>query len=1202
MTVGFEFWIDRGGTFTDVIARSARGELRTLKLLSINPGHYDDAAVEAVGRVLAAAPPEERRVRAIKMGTTVATNALLERRGEPTVLVITAGLEDAVRIGGQQRPDLFALDIRLPEMLYARVVGARERIAADGRVLAPLDEAELRRDLASARAEGLSSVAIVLLHGYRFPAHEAAAQRIARETGFKQISVSHQVMPLQKLVARADTTLVDAYLSPVLDRYVASVHTGLKAELHGAPLLFMQSHGGLAAAEHFHGKDSLLSGPAGGVVGMVHAARTAGCPDVIGFDMGGTSTDVALFAGELERTRDVVIAGVRVTAPMLRIHTVAAGGGSLLKFTQGRLAVGPDSAGAFPGPACYRHGGPLTVTDANVLLGRIQPDFFPRVFGASAAEPIDAAATAAAFDSLADEVAASTDKRLEPATLAAGFLRIAIEHMANAIKKVSVQRGHDITSFALCCFGGAGGQHALKVADALGIRKVLIHPLAGVLSAYGIGVADLRIVKQGSIERRLETPALASLAPELEALAAEARAALLAQGADIGAVRIERRLHMKLTGSDTTLPVPLAEDATSSSLRAAFDELHAAHFGFRADADAPLTIEAVELEAVAPSGGAQHGVTALAAAGGQPLPVARRRVWFDGWHDAPVYDRAALGAGALVTGPAVIVETNATTVVERGWQARVADDSTLLLEREAPPTAQEHVAEAADPILLEVFNNLFMHVAEEMGIVLENTAHSVNIKERLDFSCALFAPSGALIANAPHMPVHLGSMSESVKSVLRNHDVAPGDAYLLNTPYNGGTHLPDMTVVSPVFDSAGRELRFIVASRAHHADVGGITPGSMPPSSSSIDEEGVLFDGFRVVSDGRLDEATLRAALAHGPYPARNPDQNVADLKAQLAANARGAMEIGRLVQRFGADTVARYMRHVQDNAADCVRSAIERLNDGRFTVELDGGERIVVRVHVDRATRSAVVDFAGTSAVSHSNFNAPSAIVTAAVLYVFRTLVAENIPLNEGCLTPLTIRIPENSLLAPTYPAAVVAGNVETSQCVTDALLGALDACASAQGTMNNFTFGNERYQYYETLCGGAGAGPTFDGASAVHTHMTNSRLTDPEVLEQRYPVRILRFGIRTGSGGRGRHRGGDGVIREIEFLEPMDASILSNRRRVPPFGLHGGKPGACGRNYVMRADGQREDLPGTASVTLAPGDRFVIETPGGGGYGRPP
>jgi len=774
--------------------------------------------------------------------------------------------------------------------------------------------------------------------------------------------------------------------------------------------------------------------------------------------------------------------------------------------------------------------------------------------------------------------------------------------MANAIKKVSVQRGHDITRFALCCFGGAGGQHALKVADALGIRKVLIHPLAGVLSAYGIGVADLRIVKQRSVERRLERHALASLAPELDALAAEARAALLAQGADAGSVRIERRLHMKLTGSDTTLPVPLARDATSGSLRTAFDELHAAHFGFRADADAPLTIEAVELEAVAPSGGAQHGVTASATANGEPVPIAHRRVWFDGWRDAPVFDRAALGAGAIVTGPAVIVEANATTVVERGWQGLVADDSTLLLDREAPPAAQEHVAEAPDPILLEVFNNLFMHVAEEMGIVLENTAHSVNIKERLDFSCALFAPDGALIANAPHMPVHLGSMSESVRSVLRNHDVAPGDAYLLNTPYNGGTHLPDMTVVSPVFDAAGRELRFVVASRAHHADVGGTTPGSMPPSSVSIDEEGVLFDGFRVVSDGRLAEATLRAALARGPYPARNPDQNVADLKAQLAANARGALEIGRLVQRFGADTVARYMRHVQDNAAECVRSAIERLNDGRFTVELDGGERIVVRVHVDRATRSAVVDFAGTSAVSRSNFNAPSAIVTAAVLYVFRTLVAENIPLNEGCLTPLTIRIPKNSLLTPTYPAAVVAGNVETSQCITDALLGALDACASAQGTMNNFTFGNDRYQYYETLCGGAGAGPTFDGASAVHTHMTNSRLTDPEVLEQRYPVRIVRFAIRSGSGGRGRHRGGDGVIREIEFLEPMDASILSNRRRVPPFGLRGGEPGACGRNYVLRADGRREDLPATASVRLAPGDRFVIETPGGGGYGRRP
>jgi len=1227
----WEFWIDRGGTFTDVVARDPSGRIRTLKLLSEDPGRYDDASVEGVRRMLAAAPPGERapvnhEIGALKMGTTIATNALLERRGEPTALVITAGLKDAIRIGGQQRPDIFALDIVLPDMLYAQVVEARERLSAHGEVVEALDEARLRVDLEGVRAGGIRSVAIVLLHGYRFPRHEAAAERVARELGFAQISVSHRVSPLPKLVLRGDTTLVDAYLSPVLGRYVTSVRRGLDRELGAAPLLFMQSHGGLTEAHHFQGKDSLLSGPAGGVIGMLRAAREAGFDEVIGFDMGGTSTDVSLYAGELERTSDAVIAAVRVSAPMLRIHTVAAGGGSILKFANGRLQAGPESAGAYPGPACYRRGGPLTVTDANVLLGRIQPDFFPRVFGPNADLPLDADATAAVFARVADAVAAETGEQRAAEKLATGFLRIAVERMANAIKQVSVQRGHDVTRFALCCFGGAAGQHACAVADALGVRTVLIHPLAGVLSAYGMGVAERRVLRQRSVEAPLDAAALAALPGAFAALAADAEHALRAQA--IGAeetVSLERRVLLKLDGSDTSLGLAWTADAALPDLRAAFDAAHARHFGFRADDGARLVVESLELEASAaaappaiiaepPNTAARLETAArrptLATARvrprGQtlppvaaPAPAATRRVWFGkGWRDAPIYNRDALRRGARIQGPAIVAEANATTVLEPGWRATVDPADCLILTRARRAARTEAVGTRADPVLLEVFNNLFMHVAEQMGVVLENTAHSVNIKERLDFSCALFDAGGELIANAPHIPVHLGSMGDSVRSILRSKELSPGDVYMLNTPYNGGTHLPDITVVTPSFGKDGG-IQYVVASRAHHADVGGVTPGSVPPLSRTIDDEGVLLDGVRIVADGRFLESDVRRLLAAGAFPARNPDQNIADLKAQLAANARGIDELDQLIARFGLRGVQTYMRHVGDNAEASVRAAIERLRDGEFAVELDGGERVAVRVTIDRARRTATIDFTGSSPMSAGNCNAPESIVHAAVLYVFRTLVRENIPLNAGCLRPLTIVVPRPSLLSPVHPAAVVAGNVETSQQITDALLAALDACAAAQGTMNNFTFGDSRVQYYETICGGAGAGRDFDGASAVHTHMTNSRLTDPEVLELRYPVRVRRFEIRRGSGGRGRRRGGDGVIREIEFLEPMEAAILSNRRRVAPFGLHGGEAGALGKNYVLRADGRREELPSTASVELAAGDRFVIETPGGGGWG---
>ncbi len=1206
---GWEFWIDRGGTFTDVVARAPDGALQALKLLSENPGHYADAAVEGIRRVLARVPREQRAefpIAAVKMGTTVATNALLERRGEPTALVITAGLKDAVRIGGQQRPDIFALDIRLPEMLYTRVIEAHERVSAAGEVLVPLDERRLLADLAAARAAGLRSAAIVLLHGASYPQHEHSAERLAKLAGFEQVSVSHRVSPLLKLVLRADTTLVDAYLSPVLRRYVASVRQGLAAQLGAAPLKFMQSHGGLTDAARFEGKDSLLSGPAGGVIGMLHAARASGFNEVVGFDMGGTSTDVSLYAGELERTADAVIAAVRVSAPMLRIHTVAAGGGSIVSFANGRLQVGPASAGALPGPACYRNGGPLTVTDANVLLGRIQPDFFPRVFGPDADAPLDAGATSAAFAALARAVADETGERMTPEQLAAGTLRIAVERMANAIKQISVQRGHDVTRFALCCFGGAAGQHACQVADSLGIGSIVIHPLAGVLSAYGIGVADVRVLRRRSVEAPLDDESPAALAAAFDALATEARAELAAQAADTPRVDVERRLGLKVEGTDATLTARFAGRPTARELRAEFAAAHERSFGFRAALDPTLVVEWIEVEVIA---GALEHAAAPPAAGprasgsrdgpGRARPVATRTVFFDGeWRPTPLYDRAALAPGARLVGPAIVVEANATTVLERGWRAHVDALGCLVLTRPRRAARREAVRGGADPVMLEVFNNLFMHAAEQMGVVLENTAHSVNIKERLDFSCALFDPDGELVANAPHIPVHLGSMGDSVRSVLRRRP-KPGEMYLLNTPYNGGTHLPDVTVVTPVFAPRGTRLRYVVASRAHHADIGGITPGSMPPGSRTISDEGVLLDGVRIVARGIFHEAEIRRLLGSGPHPARNPDQNVADLKAQIAANARGIAEVDKLIGRFGLRGVHAYMRHVQQNAEASVRNAIERLSDGRFDVELDGGERIAVQVAIDRAARSATIDFAGTSGVSPGNFNAPSAIVRAAVLYVFRTLVRENIPLNAGCLKPLTIRLPEPCLLNPAYPAAVVAGNVETSQCITDALLGALGACAAAQGTMNNFTFGNARHQYYETICGGAGAGPEFDGASAVHTHMTNSRLTDPEILERRHPVRVRRFEIRAGSGGRGARRGGDGVIREIEFLEPMHAAILSNRRRVPPFGLAGGGAGACGENYVIRADGAVERLAATASVELAAGDRFVIETPGGGGYG---
>jgi 5-oxoprolinase (ATP-hydrolysing) len=1209
--VGWQFWIDRGGTFTDVVARAPDGSLSTQKLLSENPDQYADAAVEGIRRALGVgkdAPLPSGAIEAVKMGTTVATNALLERRGVRTLLAITAGFGDALRIGYQNRPRLFDRHIVLPELLYERVLEVKERISAQGEILTSIDLEEARSGLLRAFEEGFRAMAVVFMHGYRFPQHERAFAKLAREIGFTQVSVSHEVSPLIKLVGRGDTTVVDAYLSPVLRKYVDQVGGELGKSVR---LLFMQSNGGLVEAHRFHGKDAILSGPAGGIVGMVRTATEAGADKVIGFDMGGTSTDVSHYAGELERTFETAVAGVRIRAPMMHIHTVAAGGGSICRFDGIRLRVGPESAGAIPGPACYRRGGPLTVTDCNVMLGRLQAQFFPHVFGPRGDAPIDVAAVETQFSRMAEEVSRTTGTRKSPQELAHGFLRIAVENMANAIKQISIQRGHDVTAYTLACFGGAGGQHACLVADALGMRRILIHRMAGVLSAYGIGLADLRVLKQKAVEAPLDD----ALRPELQRILAELEregvAEMTAQGVTAGNIRVLRYLHLKYKGTDLALLIPFGEtDATAQAFTAA----HRARFGFDVPG-AALIVEAVSVEVVG-AGDARRGApSAPAEAVGLPPVHARRATWVGAAPvETPIYSRDDLRVGHEIAGPAVIIEASATTVVEPGWRATIDSLQNLVLERVEALPRRAAIGTHADPVMLEVFGNLYMSIAEQMGVALQSTSRSVNIKERLDYSCAVFDRTGALIANAPHMPIHLGSMGESVKVIIAARNQAAdgrgmlrGDVYALNAPYNGGTHLPDITVIMPVFGAdasdsmAGAEPLFYVASRGHHADIGGITPGSMPPGSRTITEEGVLIDNFLLVDAGRFREEQMLALLRSGPYPSRNPDQNIADLKAQVAACAKGAEELRRMVRQFGLPVVNAYMKHVQDHAAEAVRRVLDVLHDGEFAYEMDDGSVIRVRIIIDRASRRATIDFSGTSAQRPNNFNAPPAISRAAVLYVFRTLVDDDIPMNDGCLLPLEIVIPEGSMLRPRYPAAVVAGNVETSQTIIDALYGALGVLAAAQGTMNNFTFGDGEHQYYETICGGSGAGPEFDGTDAVHTHATNSLLTDPEVLEWRFPVLLDRFEIRRDSGGKGRHHGGSGVVRHIRFRIPMTAAILSNRRRVPPFGLQGGEPGQLGRNEVHRASGAVEVLAATQAVEMAPGDVFIIETPGGGGFGSP-
>ena len=1193
---GWQFWVDRGGTFTDIVARRPDGRLLTHKLLSDNPERYADAAVAGVRELLHGS---REPVDAVRMGTTVATNALLERKGERTLLVITRGFRDALRIAYQNRPAIFACHIQLPGLLYERVIEADERIAADGTVLRSPDLEALAGPLRQAYDDGIRAVAVVCLHSHLHPAHERAIGDLVARTGFPQISLSSETSPLMKLVPRGDTAVVDAYLSPVLRRYVRHVAD----ELHGVRLMFMQSNGGLTEAGQFRGKDAVLSGPAGGIVGMARMAQRAGFDRVIGFDMGGTSTDVSHFAGAYERVFTSQIAGVRLRAPMLDIHTVAAGGGSVLHFDGSRYRVGPDSAGAAPGPACYRAGGPLTVTDANVMLGRIPPAHFPAVFGPDGDQPLDAAVVRDRFTALAHEIRERTGDDRTPEQVAEGYLRIAVANIANAVKRISVQKGHDVTRYALTTFGGAGGQHACRVADSLGIRTILVPPMAGVLSALGIGLADTTAMREQSVEAPLEAASMPGVRETADALESAARAELRAEDVPEDRIEVTRRAQLRYDGTDTTLTVPLTEPGIMTH---AFEERHRATYSFTLDR--PIVVEALSVEATGIT--APPDLSALAPYEGHRAAPRTVRLHTGGaWHDVPLHRREALPPGEAVTGPAIVTEPGATTVVDDGWRAAAGDDGQLVMERTAITESSE-LDTKVDPVLLEVFNNLFMSIAEQMGARLESTAQSVNIKERLDFSCALFDPLGNLVANAPHIPVHLGSMGTSVKEVIRRRGTSmrPGDTYAVNDPYHGGTHLPDVTVITPVFDTddatatrSEPEILFYVASRGHHAEIGGIAPGSMPAHSRTIDEEGVLFDNWLLAEDGRFREAETRALLTGPPHPSRNPKTNLADLRAQIAANRKGVDEVRRMIEEFGLDVVQAYMRHVQDNAEEAVRRVIDALDDGEYAYETDSGAVIRVRVRVDRAERRATIDFTGTSAQLATNFNAPSSVVNAAVLYVFRTLVADEIPLNDGCLRPLDIVVPPGSMLAPEPPAAVVAGNVETSQAVTGALYAALGVQAEGSGTMNNVTFGNERHQYYETVASGSGAGDGFPGADVVQTHMTNSRLTDPEVLEWRLPVRLEEFTVRRGSGGTGRRRGGDGAVRRIRFLEPMTVSTLSQHRRVPPYGMAGGAPGELGANRVERADGTVTDLGGSGSADVGPGDVLVIETPGGGGYGRP-
>lgn len=1210
MTGKWQFWIDRGGTFTDVVACDPDGRIHANKLLSENPDAYSDAALEGIRRALgiaSTAPIPTNRIQSVKMGTTVATNALLERKGEPTLLVITEGLADQLEIGTQARPDIFAKRIVKPEMLYARVIEAKERIRADGTIERALDLAVLETDLRKALAAGLKTVAIVFMHAYAHPIHERQAADLARRLGFTQVSVSHEVSPLIKFVNRGDTTVADAYLSPVLRRYIDRVANELDLqsnpmEANAPSLMFMASSGGLKSSAMFQGRDAILSGPAGGIVGMAETAKRAGFDKVIGFDMGGTSTDVSHFAGDYERTLETEVAGTRLTVPMLSIHTVAAGGGSTLSFDGSRLRVGPESAGSNPGPMCYRRGGPLTVTDANVMLGKLSPAHFPAIFGPNGDAPLDAEAVRGAFVTLA----AAMGNTHTSEDIADGAIRIAVENMSNAIKKISVERGYDVTRYALQCFGSAGGQHACLIADTLGMDTVLLHPLSGLLSAYGIGLAPLRASREQSLELPLDANALRNIESQAWTLGNAVTEELLDQGVDHDDIALTTWVHLRYEGSDMALPVLHSE---LEFMRRDFEGAHRRRFGF-VSPERRIMAATLEVEALGTTSIARVSDRAIKSSTDvNPTPHTLTgtsksdRFYSRGiWHDAQVWHREHLTQGARIEGPALVIEPHQTVVIEAGWSGTISPLNDLILSRTTK--RQREIASAkADPIVLEVFNNLFMAVAEQMGEALRLTAQSVNIKERLDFSCAVFDATGSLVANAPHVPVHLGSMDSSVATVIRERGAVmkPGDVYMLNAPYNGGTHLPDITVVTPVYDQTNSHILFYVASRGHHADIGGIAPGSMSPRATSIDEEGVLIDNVLLVENGHFREAETFALLTQAKYPARNPQQNIADLKAQVAANNRGTAELLSMIDQYGLDVVQAYMRHVQDNAEESVRRLIARLHDGQFLVETDEGWAIEVSIRVDHETRSVTVDFTGTSPQQPTNFNAPEPVTRAAVLYVFRVMVGEPIPMNAGCLRPITIVVPDGSLLKPRYPAAVVAGNVEVSQVVTNALFAALGALGSSQGTMNNLTFGNDRHQNYETIASGAPAGSGFDGTAAVQVHMTNTRLTDPEILELRFPVVLDEFSIRRRTGGIGRWTAGDGTRRVIRFLEKMDCAILSGYRKTAPFGLDGGATGTMGRNALRHSSAPEQILPGCTQVTVEAGESIVIETPTGGGFGTP-
>jgi 5-oxoprolinase (ATP-hydrolysing) len=1201
----WQFWIDRGGTFTDTVAQCPDGKILVHKLLSENPGRYDDAPIQGIRDLLGLAtgePIPAEQIATVKMGTTVATNALLERKGDRTLLIITKGFRDALRIGYQHRPDIFAQQIVLPEMLYERVVEVTERVTAEGEELIPvvIDET-LKNSLQTAYNDGIRACAIGFMHSYRYPEHELQLAAIVRDIGFTQISLSHQVSPLMKLISRCDTTVADAYLSPILRRYVDRVATALGLEQgKSCELMFMQSNGGLTRAQNFQGKDSILSGPAGGIVGAVKVSAIAGFTKIIGFDMGGTSTDVSHYNGQYERTLETEVAGIRLRAPMMAIHTVAAGGGSILHFDGGRYRVGPHSAGAYPGPACYRNGGPLTVTDANVMVGKLQPNCFPAVFGMTGDLPLDSKIVATEFAELAAEIQVQTGDNRTPVEMAAGFLDIAIDKMATAIKKISSQRGYDVSDYSLCCFGGAGGQHACLLAEALGMKQILLHPYAGVLSAYGIGLADVRVVKEEAIELPLTEEQIMAIQTKLDTLSRIAQEEISAQGIAIEQQQLQQQLNLRYAGTDAPLSVDF--DPNIETMRSQFAAIYHQRYGFSME-NRDLIVESATVEAI---GITPTPIEPIREQVRTTAPQKAIEIYTKGnWHNALIFDRANLQPGDEIVGPAIIVEATGTNVIEPDWTGIVTTNYDLILTHQLTNSLDSQRTEKdlshPDPVKLEIFNNLLKSIAEEMGITLQNTSYSVNIKERLDFSCAIFDRAGQLIANAPHIPVHLGSMSETVTSLIRtNHILQPGDVYISNNPYNGGTHLPDITAITPIFIPTHSTPIFYVASRGHHADLGGITPGSMPPYSTSIEQEGILIDNFQLVSSGQFRRDELLVLLNDCKYPARNPEINIADLQAQIAANERGVQALLATIDRYGIETVTAYMQHIRDNAEESVRRAISVLNPGHFIYPMDDGCEIRVQIEIDRETRSATIDFTGTSSQQPTNLNAPLAICKAVVLYVFRTLVNDDIPLNAGCLEPLQIIVPEGSMLNPQYPAAVVAGNVETSQAIANALYGALGAMAASQGTMNNFTFGNDRYQYYETICGGAGAGASFHGTDAVQTQMTNSRLTDPEVLEWRYPVLVDQFAIRLDSGGNGEYKGGNGVIRQIQFREPMTAAILSGHRVIPPFGLNGGEPGAIGHNLVKRSNGDIESLNGRSEVQMQAGDVFEIQTPGGGGVGR--